>query len=87
MNRAPNSALVGLAALVNHQGDTAWASEIILGARSQREVVFNALARAIAEEIGVRDEFIEQQDPVYADYRDDDRRDFLVETLARLDTQ
>jgi predicted ATPase/class 3 adenylate cyclase len=86
MNRAPNSALIGLAALVNHQGDTAWAREIILGARSQREVVFNALARAIAEEIGVRDEFIEQQDPVYANYRDDDRRDFLVETLARLDT-
>jgi hypothetical protein len=46
-----NGALVGMAALVQADRQTDWAREIILGARCQREVAINALARDVADQL------------------------------------
>ena len=65
---ASNSALVGLAALVNHDGNVQWATELILGAGFQRSVLMNALARMVAEQIGVRDELVARQEAAAANF-------------------
>jgi hypothetical protein len=41
----------------------------------------------VAGQIGVRDEFIKQQEVATQDAARNDRTDFLRETLARIDTQ
>lgn len=87
MNLLSNSALVGLAALAAYEGDIEWAREIILGARCQREVAINALARTVAEQIGVREEFIEQQVSAATGNSPNDCTAFLHTTLARFDVQ
>jgi hypothetical protein len=87
MSLIANSALVGLAALAHHEGETEWAREIILESRCQREVAVNALARMVADEIGVRDAFVAQQVEAFnsGDSAANDRTDFLRETLARFE--
>jgi predicted ATPase len=83
---ASNGALVGLAALVNHDGNVQWATDLIFGAVSQRMLVMNALARMVAEQIGVRDELVPRQEA--ATTTDvEDATVLLRETLARWDTQ
>ena len=87
INLVSNSALVGLAALAHYEGDVEWATGIILGSRCQREVAINGLARMVAEQIGVREASIEQQEAAQPDSARNDRTDFLRETLARMDSQ
>ena len=83
---ASNGALVGLAALVIHDGNVQWATDLIFGAVSQRMLVMNVLARMVAEQIGVRHEFVPRQEA--ATTTDvEDATVLLRETLARWDTQ
>ncbi len=86
MNLVANSALVGMAALVQADGQTDWAREIILGARCQREVAINALARDVADQLGVRDSFVAQQVEALSDMTANDRTEFLRSTLARYES-
>jgi hypothetical protein len=67
IDRLSNSAPVGLAALAQYEGDIEWATESIVGARCQRDAAFIRLDRMVAEQIGVRDDFIEQQETAVLD--------------------
>ncbi|MEM9521436.1 MAG: adenylate/guanylate cyclase domain-containing protein [Actinomycetota bacterium] len=85
MDLIANSGLVGLAALAHHEGDTALAAEIILNARCQREIAVNALARMVADQIGVLEAFIEQQVDAFGsgDTAGNDRTALLRTMLGR----
>ena len=50
-------------------------------------VVMHALARMVAEQIGVRDEFVPRQEASATTTDLEDATVFLRETLARWDTQ
>ena len=82
-----NSALVGLAALAHYEGDVDWATEIILGAGCQREVAINALARMVADQIGVREAFIDQQLAAAEGMANVDRTDYLREMLSAFEAR
>jgi len=87
MKRSSNSALVGLAALVNHDGDIEWATEIILQASHPLESAMRALGRMVAEQIGVRDEYVRLQELHNPGAASTERTAFLKETLTRWDAQ
>jgi len=87
MKRSSVSALVGLAALVNHDGDTEWATEIILQASHPREVAARALGRMVAGQIGVRDDYVRVQELLNLEYASTEGTAFLKETLTRWDAQ
>jgi hypothetical protein len=84
---ASNTALIGLAALVNLNGDADWATEIILGAALQRLIAMDALARFVAEQIAVRDGFVQRQEATPLLGQAAGATVFLRETLARWDAQ
>jgi hypothetical protein len=84
---ASNTALIGLAALVNLNGDADWATEIILGAALQRLIAMDALARFVAEQIAVRDGFVQRQEATPILGQAAGATVFLRETLARWDAQ
>lgn len=83
---ASNASLVGLAALVHEIGDVVWAAEIILGASQQRLHAVRALARVIAQRIGVRSEVVERQEAMFIEDQVD-ATSFLRETLSRWDAR
>jgi predicted ATPase/class 3 adenylate cyclase len=87
MKRSSNSALVGLAALVNHDGATEWATKIILQASQPRESAVRALGRMVAEQIGVRDDYVQVQELLNPDPASTEGTAFLKETLTRWDAQ
>ncbi len=87
MKRASNSALVGLAALVKHDGDTEWATEIILRASHPRESAVRALGRMVAEQIGVRDEYVRLQEVLNTNPASTEGTAFLKKSLTRWDAQ
>lgn len=79
-----NTSLVGLAALLADDGDHAWASEILLGAASQRLGCVYALARMVGAQAGVLDAVIEAQGP-HVIAKNDDATMLLRSTLERWD--
>ncbi len=81
---AANSSLIGLAALVNDDGDSVWATEMILAAEDQKFVVLFVLARIVAEQVGVREEMVRRQRAVPIDAARD-ATNSLLEALARWD--
>jgi hypothetical protein len=87
VKRSSVSALVGLAALVNHDGDTIWATEIILEASAPRPSAMRALGRMVAGQIGVRDEYVRLQERLDTNPADTEGTTFLKTTLTRWDAQ
>ncbi len=83
---ASSTSLIGLAALVHDDGDIDWATEIILGGPVYRLHAIVALARKVAERIGVCDQLVERQQACYLRDRGD-YTPFLRETLARWDAR
>jgi len=87
MKRSSISALVGLAALVKRDGDTEWATEIILQATHPRESAMRALGRMVAEQIGVRNDYVRLQELPNPEPASTEGTAFLKETLTRWDAQ
>ena len=79
-------ALVGLAALAHHQGDTDWAADLILHAPGPRTIAQCTLGRAVADEIGVLDRYIRAQQAAWA-HTSRDTTDYLKQTLTLWDAQ
>lgn len=86
MAPASSNALIGLAALARHDGDVDWARELILEAPSQTLLAIHALARMVAEQVGVLDEFVQREESA-APTAGASTTVYLREALARWDAQ